>query len=185
MSTCQIELPSHDNVLTSTSIDDAAWFAVQTRSRSEKKVAAQFATKGIEAFLPLLSEVHRWSDRRKLVHQPLFPSYVFVHINPSPEWRLPVLSTAGVCGFVGDRGAGLPIPEKQIMDVKTVVTNPLPFSPLPYLRVGQRVRVRGGCLDGIEGTLVSRSADHTLVVSVELLRRAVAVRIEGYDIEVI
>lgn len=185
MSICQIALSSHENHLPSSGIDEAAWFAVQTRSRSEKKVAAQFATKGIEAFLPLLSEVHRWSDRRKLVHQPLFPSYVFVHIDPSPEWRLPILNTLGVCGFVGGRGAGLSIPEKQILDIKTVVTNPVPFSPYPYLRVGQRVRVRGGCLDGVEGTLVSRTADHTLVVSVELLRRAVAVHIEGYDIEAI
>jgi len=183
MSTCQIALPSAESSFQAISIDDAAWFAVQTRSRSEKKVATQFEAKGIKTFLPLLSEVHRWSDRRKLVHQPLFPSYVFVHINPSPEWRLPVLNTAGVCGFVGGRGAGLPIPEKQITDIRTVVTNPVAFALHPYLRVGQRVRVRGGCLDGVEGTLVSRDAHHTLVVSVELVRRAVAVRIEGYELE--
>jgi transcription antitermination factor NusG len=185
MSTCQTEFVSPDVLLTPRVDEHAAWFAVQTRSRSEKKVAAQFETKGIEAFLPLLSEVHRWSDRRKLVHSPLFPSYVFVHINPSPEWRLPILSTMGVCGFVGDRGAGLPIPEKQILDIRTVVTNPVPFAPFPFVRVGQRVRVRGGCLDGVEGTLVSRNPDHTLVVSVELLRRSVAVRIEGYDVEMV
>lgn len=185
MSTCQSQLLSPQFRPRPEETGDAVWFAIQTRSRSEKKVAAQFETKGIETFLPLLSEVHRWSDRRKLVRQPLFPSYVFVHISPSPESRSPVLSTLGVCGFVGDRGAGMAIPEKQILDIQTVVSNPVPFTLHPFLRVGQRVRVRGGCLDGVEGTLVSRNPDHTLVVSVELLRRSLAVRIEGYDLELI
>jgi transcription antitermination factor NusG len=165
--------------------DSVAWFAIQTRSRSEKKVASQFEAKGIEVFLPLLSELHSWSDRRKLVHQPLFPGYVFVHIAQSPESRPPILNTMGVCGFVGARGVGLPIPEKEILDVRTVVTNPVSFTPYPFLRVGQRVRVRGGCLDGIEGTLLSRETDHSLVVSIQLLRRSVAVRIDGYDLELV
>ena len=185
MSTCGAELRLPEILLATGETRDAVWFAVQTRSRSEKKVALQFQTKGIETFLPLLKEVHHWSDRRKLVQQPLFPNYVFVHITPSPESRPPILSTLGVCGFVGNRGAGLPIPEKQIIDIRTVVTNPVPFIPYPFLRVGQRVRVRGGCLDGVEGTLVSKNSDHTLVVSVELLSRAVGVRIEGYQVEAI
>ena len=163
--------------------DNTAWYAVQTRSRSEKKVASQLEDKGIETFLPLLSEVHSWSDRRKLVRQPLFPNYVFVHVDHSAGLRLPILSTLGVCGFVGARGAGLPIPEKQILDIRTVVTNPVPFTPHPYLRAGQRVRLRGGCLDGIEGTLVTKKPDQTLVLSIELLRRSVAVRIDGYEFD--
>jgi transcription antitermination factor NusG len=162
---------------------DALWFAIQTRSRFEKKVASQLQAKGVETFLPLLSEWHAWSDRRKLVHQPLFASYVFVKVHPSPELRPPILTTVGVCGFVGARGAGQPIPEKQILDIRTVVTNSVPFAPYPFVQVGQRVRVRGGCLDGIEGTLLSKNPDSTLVVSVELLMRAVAVQISGYDFE--
>jgi len=185
MSPCQSEIISPEIALPCMEADHAAWFAIQTRSRSEKKVASQLEAKGIETFLPLLSEVHCWSDRRKLVHQPLFPSYVFVHIHPSPSSRPPILSTLGVCGFVGARGAGLPIPEKQILDIRTVVTNPVPFTPYPFLREGRRVRVRGGCLDGIEGTLVSKNPDYTLIVSIELLRRSLAVRINGYDFELV
>jgi len=162
-----------------------AWFALQTRSRSEKKVASQLETKGIETFLPLVTEVHRWSDRRQKVQQPLFPGYVFVHITDAAAVRFSVLNTLGVCNFVGIRGAGLPIPDKEILDIRTIVMNPVPFTPHSFLRAGQRVRVRGGCLDGVEGTLVTTNSDHTVVVSIELVRRAVAVRIDGYGFELV
>jgi transcription antitermination factor NusG len=185
MSMFQTEIYSRDNLPAHTETDEVAWYAIQTRARNEKKVVSQLQTKGIEAFLPLLNEVHRWSDRQQVVQEPLFPGYVFVHIDQSPKFRLPVLSTLGVYGFVGVRGAGLPIPDKQILDIQTVVTNPLAFRPHPFLRVGQRVRVRGGCLDGVEGTLVSINSDHKLVVSIELVRRSLAVHISGFDFELV
>ncbi len=185
MSILQSEFPSTSQPLETPLADEAAWFAIQTRARSEKKVSTQLETKGVKVFLPVISQVHRWSDRRQLVHLPLFPGYVFVRIDPKSELRLSVLTTMGVYSFVGASGAGLPIPDKQIDDVRTIVSNPVPFTPYPFLRVGQRVRVRGGCLDGVEGTLISRDSEHRLVVSVELVRRSVAVRIDGYDIEVV
>jgi transcription antitermination factor NusG len=108
---------------------------------------------------------------------------MFVRIPDSDVVRTSVLSTEGVCWFVGDRGRGLSIPDKQIHDIQTVINGNLAFSPYPFLRVGQRVRIRGGCLDGVEGILISKDSDQTVVVSVELLRRSLAVRINGYDIE--
>lgn len=165
-------------------IGEAKWFAVQTRARHEKKVDAQLQERGIEAFLPLSSEKHQWSDRQKLVHQPLFSGYLFVHIADSPEVRQSVLTTSGVCWFVGNRGMGIPIPDKQIQDVRTILRCSVPYSPFPFIRVGQRVRIRGGCLDGIEGILISKDSNQTVVVSVELVRRSLAVHINGYDLEV-
>ncbi len=185
MSIMQSEFPSVHPVGEGSQADEVAWYAIQTRARSEKKVTGQLESKGVEAFLPVISQVHRWSDRRQLVHLPLFPGYVFVRINPKSDMRMSVLTTMGVYCFVGAGGAGLPIPDKQIDDVRTVVTNPVSFAPYPFLRVGQRVRVKGGCLNGIEGTLISRDSEHRLVVSVELVRRSLAVRIDGYEIEVV
>jgi transcription antitermination factor NusG len=162
---------------------ETKWFAIQTRARHEKKVDTQLHEKGIESFLPLRNEKHRWSDRQKVVQQPLFSGYVFVHIADTLPVRKTVLTTIGVCWFVGNRGVGLPIPDKQIQDIQTILNCAMPYSPFPYVRVGQRVRVRGGCLDGIEGILISQESDRTAVVSVELVRRSLAVRIDGYDLE--
>ncbi len=97
--------------------DALRWYAIQSRSRHEKKVATQLQHKGVLTYLPLISETHRWSDRRKIVEQPLFPGYVFVRIGYSNEARIRVLRTLGVAGFVGVHGDGIPIPDKQIQDV--------------------------------------------------------------------
>jgi transcription antitermination factor NusG len=171
------------DVSTIATANEAKWFAIQTRARHEKKVDEQLREKGITAFLPLSDELHNWSDRQKLVHRPLFSGYLFVQIADSPEARRPVLATTGVCWFVGNRGMGLPIPEKQIQDVHTILTSRVTYSPFPFMRTGQRVRIRGGCLDGVEGILLAKESDRRVVVSVELVRRSVAVQIDGYDLE--
>jgi transcription antitermination factor NusG len=159
------------------------WYAVHTRSRHEKNVAAQLREKNVWTYLPLSTQKHRWSDRKKLVEVPLFPGYAFVQINRSDEDRLSVLCTRGVVSIVGSQGFGTPIPSKQIEDVARLLDQRVPFALFPFLREGQRVRIRGGSLDGVEGVLVKKGLDQHLVVSVELLQRSVAVRIIGYDLE--
>jgi transcription antitermination factor NusG len=166
--------------------DELRWFAVQTRSRHEMKVKSQLGGKRIDAFLPMLKEVHRWSDRRKVVEQPLFPGYVFVRMaERRVEARVSVLKTAGVVRFVGIQGSGIPIPDQQIEAVQTLITSEVSFAPFPFLRVGQKVRIRGGCLDGIEGILTAQNADRSVVVSVDLIQRSLAIRVSGFDLEVI
>jgi len=163
--------------------DSEKWFAVQTRARHEKVVAQRLCDEGVVTFLPLVRQVHRWSDRRKTVELPLFSCYVFAKLAPRNEERLRVLLVDGVLNFVGPRGQGIPIPEDQIDSVRKLVQEQLPFCSHPFLKVGQRVRIRSGALDGVEGILVSRSGESTLVVSVDAIDRSLAVRIEGYDVE--
>jgi transcription antitermination factor NusG len=161
-----------------------AWFALQTWPRYEKKVAAELANKFVSTFLPLLKNKHQWSDRIRIVELPLFPSYVFVKIAPTPEARVPVLRTNGVMGFVGVRGAGTPIPESQIESVRTVLNRGVSFHTHPFLNVGQRVRIRSGSLQGVEGVLVGKDNDDpSLVVSIQIIQRSVAIRLSGYQVE--
>ena len=161
------------------------WFAIQTRSRQERKVAIQLGEKQVTALLPLLKEVHRWSDRRKTVEQPLFPGYVFVRIPKENEVRISVLRTSGVVRFVGIQGDAIPIPDKEIEDIQTLLSTDIPLGVFPFLRVGQKVRIRGGYLDGVEGVLVGKNADRSVVVSIELIQRSVAIRVTGFDLETI
>ena len=160
-----------------------AWFAVQTRPRHEKKVAAGFQEKEIRAFLPLLSENHRWSDRSRLVDVPLFPGYVFIRTADTPGNRISVLRTNGVIRFVGVRGAGVPIPDDQIESVRIILEHGIQFAPFPFLNVGQRVRIRGGSLEGVQGILLGKNGDQSLIISVELIQRSLAVRVAGYQVE--
>lgn len=144
---------------------------------------AQLRQKNVWTYLPLSTQMHRWSDRKKLVEVPLFPGYAFVRMNRSDEDRLAILCTQGVVSIVGSQGFGTPIPSKQIEDVARLLDQAVPFALFSFLREGQRVRIKGGSLDGVEGVLVEKNSNQTLVVSVELIQRSVAVRIIGYDLE--
>jgi len=162
---------------------EARWYAVQTAPRHEKKVALELTAKGIECFLPTVSEVRRWSDRRRVIVEPLFAGYVFTWIVPESSSRIALLRTNGVVGVVGRRGAGTPIPESEIFSIRLLVESRSQFAPHPFLNAGQRVRVRGGSLDGLEGILQSVKDDQSLIVSVELIERSVSLTISGYIVE--
>jgi transcription antitermination factor NusG len=157
------------------------WFAVQTRSRHEKKVAAQLGGKGICHYLPLLRTVHKWTDRNQQVELPLFSGYAFVHLNDPWERRLDILRIPGVVRMVGTRSEPTPIAHVEIENIRRILAEEVTAEPFPYLHIGQRVRIRGGCLDGVHGILVCQR-NRTLVVSVDAIQRSLAINIENYDV---
>lgn len=159
-----------------------SWYAVRTRPRHERKVAAKLQEKGITIYLPLLTQVRRWSDRRKVIQVPLFSCYAFVHSILDLHLRLVLCGISGALGFVGPNNEGVSIPDAQIENIQTLMASNVPLTPYPFLKVGQRVRVRGGALDGVEGIL-STKADRRLVVSVESIHAAFSINLEGYDVE--
>lgn len=174
-------IPAYESVSAVASITN--WFAIRTRSRHEKVVERGLRAQGLEVFYPVVNQVHQWSDRRKLVETPLFAGYTFVRIAPTAEQRVKVLQTQGVVELVGSQGQGIPIPEDQIEAVRAVAALNLPFTQHVFLKVGQRVRVRGGSLDGVEGVLVASNGSRNLVISVEPIHRSLSIRIEGYQVE--
>jgi len=169
----------------STEQQTTGWYALHTRARHEKKVQANLQRTGVTTFLPLMKETRRWSDRRKVVELPLFPCYVFVHMPLTAARRLEVLKTPGVLAFVGKNSEAVPIPEQEIEQVRTVVTQKVSFGPSPFLKVGQRIRIRGGALDGMEGVLSSQKGQAMLIISIEPIQRSIAVSISGYEFEAV
>ena len=166
-------------------VEPLEWYALHTRPRHEKLVVQRLADRGVETFLPIVTEVHRWSDRKKTVQLPLFSCYVFVKFVPNRSERLRVLRVDGVLGLVGNRGEGAAIPTQQIDAVRALVDGNLPWSSHDFLKVGQRVRVRSGALDGVEGILVSYEGDQTLVISIDAIQRSLSVRLAGYQVEAV
>ena len=181
MHTVELEPASVDGMIKQ---EPANWYAVQTRARNEKAISERLQEQGLTTFLPLVTEIRRWSDRKKKVELPLFSCYVFVKLVPSNnDERLRVFRTSGVFRIVSVRGEAVPIPDEQIDALRTVVTQQVPWTPYPFLKVGQRVRIRGGSLEGVEGVLLSHSGDRTLIISIDAIQRSLAVRVEGYDVE--
>lgn len=163
--------------------DEQSWYAVRTRPRFEKKVVSQLKYKEIETFLPLSASLRQWSDRKTLVHLPIFPGYIFVRIAASLANRIAVLRARGVLNFVGPRDVGVPIADDEIESVRAIVDRKVVFECYPYLNTGDKVCIRGGPLDGVTGVLETINRDKSLVISVHMIQRSIAMRVEGFRVE--
>ena len=157
------------------------WFAVWTRSRHEKAVYDQLASKEIQSFLPTIPRWSRWKDRKKKIDWPLFPGYCFVRINPADT--LPVLKCSGVVSIVSFEGKPSPIPEIEIDGIKRLVESDLQFDPCPFVREGDLVKVTHGPLKGVVGRLVRKGPHARLVLAVDLIARAVSVTVDAADVQ--
>jgi transcription antitermination factor NusG len=157
------------------------WYALRTKSLSEKLVAAALLGKGYQHFLPTYAVRNRWSDRLQRVEVPLFPGYVFCRLDASCP--LPVLVTPGVSYIVGLGRVPAPIPDGEIEALQTVARSGVPAAPWPYLRVGQTVRVTHGALRDMEGILIAVKKEFRIILSVNMLQRSVAVEVDRDCIE--
>ncbi|HLA50053.1 MAG TPA: UpxY family transcription antiterminator [Thermodesulfovibrionia bacterium] len=160
------------------------WYAVYVKSRHEFQVYERLNKKQIESFLPIVERLRRWKDRKKLITFPLFPGYLFVRISKSAQERLSVLKIKGVVRLLSSLpGDPDPIPDEQINSLKRLMENKEALDPYPYIDKGQRVRIKGGPLNGVEGILVEKLDKHLLVLSVDVLRQGVALTIDAADVE--
>jgi transcription antitermination factor NusG len=151
------------------------WYAVRVRSQYEDMVARHLRVRGLESFLPLYKEKHRWSDRFKEIEVPLFPGYVFCQFNPVN--RLPVLTVPGVVHLVGTGRNPTPIDENEMIALQSAVKSGFAAKPWPFLEVGQKVKIEYGPLIGVEGILLGFRGRQRIVLSISLLQRSVAVEI--------
>jgi transcription antitermination factor NusG len=157
------------------------WYALYTRSHCEQLVFDQLAAKGFAVFLP---KMEIWSRRGGIRHRipiPMFPSYLFLHHSIDKLSFIEVCKARGLVRILGERWDRLSmIPEAEINAIQRVLSAELPVMPHPYLREGQRVRITHGPLMGVEGILVqSKPNKGLLVLSVELLRRSIAVEVDS------
>jgi len=155
--------------------ENVRWYALRVRSRHEHAVAKHLGSRGYESLLPTYKKRRRWSDRFKEIELPLFAGYVFCQFDTLN--RLPVLTIPGVVHVVGVGKNPVPIDESEITAIQTSIKSGLPRQPWPFLQVGDRVRIEHGPLGGVEGILLRFGGHHSLVVSVSLLQRSVAVQI--------
>jgi transcription antitermination factor NusG len=158
-----------------------SWYALYTAHQHEKVLAHILSEKGLEVFLPLYVAMHQWGDRTKKLTLPLFPCYVFVQ--GGLERRLEIVTTAGFRSIVTVAGRPAVIPQPEIDAVRRLVENCLQVDPHPFLRRGDRVRVKSGPLEGIEGTLVRKKNSCRLVLSVDILQKCVATEVDVSIVE--
>lgn len=166
--------------------DEKKWHALYVRSRSEKKVLSQLEDMGIEAYLPLITEVKQWSDRRKKVEEPLFKSYVFVH--SSDKQYITILNVYGVVKFVTFEHEAVVVPENQILAIKKFVEEyergeEFKIKNDEELKVGQKVRIINGPMKGLVGRLDTIRNKRHLIVYIEVVGQFIPVHIPRAKVE--
>jgi len=161
--------------------DVSWWHALYTRHQHEKVVAQALSGKGFEVFLPQYRTVHRWKDRQKQLMLPLFPNYVFIH--GGLDRMLILVTTPGFHSLISWGGRPANIPAEEIEAVRRLVESPYQVEPHPFLKCGDRVRIKSGPLEGIEGILVRKTRGYRLVLSVEMLSKSASVEVEASMVE--
>ncbi len=158
------------------------WYALYTRPRHEKQVLDELSNKAIDAFLPTYKVRRRWSDRYKIIEEPLFKNYLFVHVDFDRRYY-DTLRPYGAVSFVTFDGKPAQIPDDEIDSIRRLVTSQLPYDPHPYLKIGRRVRVRSGPLEGCEGILIRKKGLARLVLNVNLLQQSVSAEVDADCVE--
>lgn len=159
-----------------------SWHAVLTRPRAEKTTAAEICARGLECYLPLVREVHAWSDRRQPVDTPLFPGYLFVRLSSAAEEQLAVQRVSTVARLLGHNNQPEVIPDIEIESVRRVIASGIDFHRINMLRAGDRVLVRRGPLRGVEGFFERFGRRGRLVVNIEMLARGLQVEVDSGDV---
>ena len=155
------------------------WYAVYTCANREKLVAARFASRDIEHFLPLYESVRAWSDRKVKLQMPLFPGYLFVRT--ALKHRLPVITVPGVVSLVSAAGQPAPMPSDLILQLRDNLKN-IAAEPYPFLAVGQRVSICSGPLKGWTGVLLRHKSGTRVVISIDLIERAFVADVDAADL---
>ena len=155
----------------------SSWLAIQVWTGREQLSARHLVQRGYDVFLPTHAERRRWSDRVKTVARPLFAGYVFCRAQHGAVAT--ILGAAGVIRIVGDGGGPIPVPAAEIETIQRLVAARVEVEPWPFLHAGDRVRIEAGPLSGAEGIVLAAGKRQCFIVSVTLLRRSIAVELDG------
>ena len=156
----------------------ARWYAVYVKSRYEKKTSKLLDDRQIEVYLPLIKRLKQWSDRKKMVEEPLFKSYLFVHTDLKNYYE--ILNTPGVVKFVCFEGKPVPVPDNQLIAVKEYIGDEDKeddLTTLADLHEGQLVEIVYGQMKGLVGRLVEIKGKQRLIVNIEAVGQSLPISV--------
>jgi transcription antitermination factor NusG len=179
---CELTTGLKNNGILYAAVDSSPqWFAVYTTPRHEKHVSELLTERRIETFLPLYRAARQWKKSCPVVLDlPLFPTYVFVRL--ARRARGAVLGLPGVLSIVGSAREPWPLPDLEIEALRSGL-HLRKVEPHPYLKVGEKVRIKAGAMAGVEGLLVRKKNDFRVVLTLDMLMQSVAVEVDADDLE--
>jgi transcription antitermination factor NusG len=154
------------------------WYVAYTLPRHEKSIADRLIHQNVETYLPLYSSVRKWNRRLVEIELPLFPGYVFVKMVITDKvW---VLSHPGVIRLVGFKGNAVALPDGEVERLRSLLVV-WKAEPYPFLTAGKQIRVKSGPFANLEGRIVRRKGKMRLIVSLELIQRAILLEMDAFE----
>ena len=162
-------------------VRDRNWYAVYTVPQHEKSALKQLDIREIESFLPTYETVRVWKNRQRMkLILPLFPTYLFVHINFRE--RAKVLQSPGVLQIVGNKLECAYIPDSEVEFLRSDFCRQR-IEPYRDLVIGEKVRIKSGVMQGLRRTLVRKSNSLRFVLTLELINQHAAVQVDAENLE--
>lgn len=160
---------------------DRNWYAVYTVPQHEKSALKHLDMREIESFLPTYETVRVWKNRQRMkLILPLFPSYLFVHINFTE--RVKVLQSPGVLQIVGNGKENAALRDSEIEFLRSDFCRQR-VEPYRDFVIGEKVRIKSGVMQGLQGTLVRKSNSMRFVLTLELINQHAAIEVNAEDLE--
>jgi transcription antitermination factor NusG len=164
--------------------DSKKWFAIYVKSRNEKKVFKSLNDIGIESFLPLITKIKQWSDRKKKVEEPLFNSYLFVNIPLSDYYK--VLNVNGVVRFICFEKKPVEVPENQMEAIKKYICDTdihdVDYESINF-KEGELVRIKSGQMKDLTGRFVEIKGKHRIMIEIEVVGQYLPINIARTNVE--
>ena len=165
--------PAEPRLITLASESDARWFVAHTRPRCEKKLLEHCVRNDFAATLPCYSSAHKYRGKTVMFRKPLFPGYVFLHLPPRLKMSLGQSDLVANLLEVPDQKSL----EAQLIDILRALESGLEVQLAPEIVTGIRVRIKSGSLRGVEGMVEERLGPDTVVLRLDFISQAAAVRI--------
>lgn len=157
------------------------WYALYTKVNQEFKTAEQLIKRGIEYYLPIVTKIKQWSDRKKKITEPVIKGYVFIYADETE--RLEAVTISSVVRCVSENGKPAVIPSWQIENFKLVIECKSDFILYDGLVPGQSIEILNGPFKGIKGIVQAiNNKNMNLAVSIDILNRSLIIQLpEGIE----
>lgn len=157
--------------------DTSNWYAIYTKPRAEKKVFERLTLSGFDAYLPMVTSVREWSDRKKEISIPLISSFVFVNV--SKELLFETLKIQGSLRVLRYLGKPAVIRDYEIENLKILMNDTTQFSTIEnsVFEKGEPVEVISGPFAGLKGQSVTTQGKHRIIIDIEAIGSRLAVNV--------
>lgn len=157
------------------SLTEKKWFVLYTKPKHELKAAIQIENLGVEYYLPTVTIVKRWSDRKKKIDEPIFKGYIFIYADEKE--RIKSMAFKEIVRCVSFLGKPAVVPDWEIQNLKTFLQHSKDLVVTDLITTGTKVRIVDGLFKDVTGIVSSINGENYLSVSVDMLHRSVSVKL--------